>query len=208
MSRTPVLRRLQRSIRIAHFAERLNLPTQEAIDLVATAEAQAETRRLSRRELLAHGARLAGTGILLSGAWNHAYAMAKAPAVSVGVVGAGLAGLAGGRELHRAGLPVTVYEAGTRAGGRCWSLGGAFPGPVSFPGQVAERGGEFIDNLHKIMLGYAQEFKLDREDVTKEPGDVFYFFNGQLFPESRVVDEYRVFVSAMREDLQTLSAEP
>jgi len=72
VSRTPLLSRLQRSIRIAHLSECLNLPTQEALEFVAEAEAGAATRRLSRRELLAAGARIAGTGILLSGSWNRA----------------------------------------------------------------------------------------------------------------------------------------
>ncbi|HEU4798122.1 MAG TPA: hypothetical protein VFT63_04285, partial [bacterium] len=72
MSRTPLLRRLQRSIRIAHFSERLNLPTHDALELVAEAERRAATQRLTRRDLLAAGAKIAGTGILLSGSWNRA----------------------------------------------------------------------------------------------------------------------------------------
>jgi monoamine oxidase len=81
----------------------------------------------------------------------------------------------------------------------------AFHFATFFPGQIAERGGEFIDNLHKTMLGYAQRFNLAKEDVNKPPGEVFYYFNGQHFPESLVVDEYREFVAAMHIDLRLLS---
>jgi len=77
-----------------------------------------------------------------------------------------------------------------------------------FPGQVAERGGEFIDTPHKTLLAYIREFGLALEDVDKEPGEVFYFFNGQSYPEAAVVDEYRAFVAAMRDDLRQLSNEP
>ena len=83
------------------------------------------------------------------------------------IVGAGLAGLACGDELRQHGVRATIYEASDRAGGRCFSLGGAFPGPVAFPDQVVERGGEFIDTEHKTMIRYAQRFGLALEDVTK-----------------------------------------
>ena len=74
-----------------------------------------------------------------------------------------------------------------------------------FPGQVAERGGELIDNLHKTMIGYASRFGLTLEDVNKVPGEVFYFFDGQRWPEVVVVDQFREFVAAMRPDLRDLS---
>jgi monoamine oxidase len=92
--------------------------------------------------------------------------------------------------------------------GRCASLGGAFPGTVTFPGQVVELGGEFIDNLHKVMLGYVREFNLELENLSKQPGEVFYYVNGQRYSESVVVDEFRDFVDGMRDDLRTLSGEP
>jgi monoamine oxidase len=120
----------------------------------------------------------------------------------VGIVGAGLAGLACADELTRAGVVPTVYDASTRVGGRCHSLRGFFPG------QVAERGGEFIDNLHKTMLGYARRFDLAREDVTKVPGEVTYFFGGRHVAESEVVDEFRAFVPAMRQDLRASTGAP
>jgi monoamine oxidase len=127
-----------------------------------------------------------------------AWAAAGPANLNVGIVGAGLAGLACGYELKKKGVAATVYEAATRAGGRCWSLRGLFPG------QVAERGGEFLDNLHKTMLGYTQEFGLALEDVEKLPGEVFYYFDGRHYPESAVVEEYRALVAAMRDDLRTL----
>src|SRR3990172_5568739 len=56
------------------------------------------------------------------------------------------------------------------------------------------------------MLGYAQEFNLQLEDVEKEPpGEVFYFFNGQRFRECKVVDEYRNLVASMHDDLRMLT---
>lgn len=67
------------------------------------------------------------------------------------------------------GIRATLFEAAERIGGRCWS-----PRNV-FPGQVVERGGEFIDTAHKAMLAYANEFGLALEDVNKNPGEVFYF---------------------------------
>ena len=58
------------------------------------------------------------------------------------------------------------------------------------------------------MLGYAQQFGLTLEDVAKQPGEVFYYFNGQRYQESVVVDEYRNLVTAMRADLLKLSNAP
>lgn len=145
--------------------------------------------RLSRRTLL--------SGVAAS-AW------AAPPAASnldVAIVGAGLAGLSCADQLQAKGLTPTVYEAASRPGGRCWSLSGFFPG------QVAERGGEFLDTGHKTMINYARRFGLPLEDVNKQPGDIRYFFRGQVYAESQVVAEYRAFVDAMRYDLRQLSKE-
>jgi monoamine oxidase len=73
---------------------------------------------------------------------------------TVTVIGAGLAGLAAAYELHRAGWKVIVLEARPRVGGRVYSV-------RSFlHGQVAEGGGEFIEESHTRVLSYAREFKL------------------------------------------------
>ena len=119
----------------------------------------------------------------------------------VGIVGAGIAGLACADALADNGVRATIYEAATPVGGRCFSLRNFFPG------QVVERGGEFIDTPHKTMLRYARRFGLALEDVSKEPGDVFYHLGGQLIPEDVVVDEFRDFIQVMRLDVRRLSNE-
>ncbi|HYP14623.1 MAG TPA: FAD-dependent oxidoreductase [Bryobacteraceae bacterium] len=125
----------------------------------------------------------------------------------VGIVGAGLAGLACADELRKVGIRATLYEASDRAGGRCFSMSGS----SLFPGQVIERGGELIDNLHKTMLGYVKEFRLTLEDVGKQPGELFYYFpdiSKDRIPEAKIVEEFRAFVPAMRADLRRLSPQP
>lgn len=161
---------------------------------------------VSRRHLLTAGGKLAAAGVLAAipaaGAFSAASAAPKLPAASVGIVGAGLAGLVCADHLQSAGMAPHLYDAAERVGGRVRSLAGFFPA------QVAERGGEFIDTGHKTMIAYARQFGLTLEDVNKEPGDVAYYLNGRHYPESAVVDEFRAFVAVMRSDLRTLSRAP
>jgi monoamine oxidase len=202
MSRSPRLSHVARALRIARFCNDHRLTTAEGLDRVRHAEARHAAVRCNRREWLNTVARVAVAGAAASVASPVDRLLAGAPeppVIDVGIVGAGLAGLACADALAGRGLRAAVYDASARTGGRCWSL------PGFFPGQVAERGGEFIDNLHKTMLQYANRFGLAVEDVTKQPGEVFYFFGGQPIPESAVVEEFRDFVGVMRLDLVRLS---
>jgi monoamine oxidase len=204
MARSAAFQSLARTIRIARFCDRHGLATREGLERAAAPEAV--DRGASRREFLAGAAKLGVVGAIgaVAGPPGWALAARRPPSGDVAIIGAGLAGLACGDELRRHGVLATIYEASDRSGGRCFSLGGAFPGPVDFPGQVVERGGEFIDNEHKTMIGYAQRFGLALEDVTKGHEDVFYYFFGQHHSESEVVDELRALVDAMRDDLRTV----
>ena len=156
-----------------------------------------ERAAISRRRFL--GGTAAASALALT---HRAWGAPKTPSVDVGIVGAGLAGLQCAYTLASKGVVATLYDASSRVGGRQFSLRGMFPG------QNVERGGELIDNLHKTMLGWVQTLKLTREDMTKAPGELFYHFGGQRIPEATIVDEYRAFVAAMRDDLRVSTGAP
>ena len=204
MGRTPLFAKIARAMQIARFCEDNRLSTEEGLQRIREHLLNERAVRQTRREWVTAVARAgaaAAAASVLSPA-QRLFAGAPASSIDVGVVGAGIAGLACADALAASGIRPRVYEAGTRVGGRCISLRNLFPG------QIAERGGEFIDTPHKTMLRYAKRFNLALEDVSKEPGDVFYHLRGALIPESAVVDEFRDFVAVMHVDLRRMSNEP
>lgn len=201
MSHSEIFRKLAHTLGIVHYCQQHNISTNEGWEKISALKEMMAVRKTKRREFLADLGKLTlvgGTVGIGSGYIHRTLAAPSSVDAKIAIVGAGLAGLACGYELQQKGIKATLYEASERTGGRCYSLGGVFPG------QVAERGGEFIDNLHKTMLGYVREFKLELEDLSKEPGEVFYYFNGQRYSELAVVDEFRSFVNVMRNDLRQI----
>jgi NADPH-dependent 2,4-dienoyl-CoA reductase/sulfur reductase-like enzyme len=67
-------------------------------------------------------------------------------------VGAGMAGLACADTLRVRGIRATLHEGRERVGGRVWSMGASFAGPVEFPGQVVERGGALRRDRDLVRL--------------------------------------------------------
>jgi monoamine oxidase len=204
MARTTAFRSFARLLTAALLAERQGCSADDAVGALQELTQAQTSSRISRRQFLlgtgATGATLA-LGTIMGFPLRVAEAKPLPSLLSVGIVGAGLAGLACADTLKTLGIRASIYEASDRTGGRCWSL------PGYFPGQVAERGGELIDNLHKTMLGYAKRFGLAIEDVNKQQGEIFYHFAGQRHSEAAVVAEFRDFVSVMRVDLNRLSQE-
>jgi monoamine oxidase len=191
-------------LRIARLAERCERTGESAEDAIGQEGVQDEDRRRLFQGATA-GAAIAAAGVLAPGAWAAATqavqtAVAKVTNTrGVAIVGAGIAGLACATELARLGVNARVFEAGTRVGGRMFSLRGFFPG------QVAERGAEFIGTSHHVMLGYARQLKLQLEPFTR-PGVEKFHFAGRAYSESQVVDEYRAFTAAIGDELARIQA--
>lgn len=138
MARTPLLDGLQRAAARA-------------------AADHAEETGTTRRAFLAR------TGALTAGAMAAGLPVRSARAAGgprIVVVGAGLAGLVATYRLQQAGYAPQLFEASDRAGGRCWTIRGAFA-----DGQIAEHGGELIDTNHNAIRQLIQELGLTTDNL-------------------------------------------
>lgn len=194
MARTRVFDRIQNLWRVAAHCERSGEPAAEALPRLREAAA-------SRRRVLQIAGATAGLGLA------SALPLRAAPGAGgadVAVVGAGFAGLYAASLLAGKGAMPTVFEAGDRVGGRVWTLRGFFAG------QVAERGAELIDTTHSTLRGLANAFGLTLESYAANqlPGEEAFYFAGRHWTEAQVVDEFRAFVPAMKQDLNKLGNGP
>ena len=79
------------------------------------------------------------------------------------IVGAGLAGLAAGYELKRAGHTPIILEAQQRVGGRVYTLRDPFT-----EGLYAEVGAMRIPRAHALTMEYVEKFGLKTNDFTMD----------------------------------------
>jgi monoamine oxidase len=190
MSRTPLANKLGQAASVAGEAVARDISTEQVI---------AERTGLTRREVIAGGTGLA-VAAALSGPLPRALA-ATTPRIVV--VGAGLAGLSCAYQLKQAGLRADVYEASDRVGGRCWTRRGDFA-----EGQIAEHGGELIDQGHQEVRQLAQSLGLNLDNLLA--GQVngtedFYYFDGQPYSFAQATDDLKKIWQQIHKDVSAAS---
>jgi monoamine oxidase len=176
-------------------------PLADSLESLA-AEAAAE-RNLTRRELLRDAGilGLAAAGATSIGRLISAADAALAPRTVV--VGAGLAGLSAAYRLKQAGLVAEIHEASDRVGGRCWTIRGAFA-----EGQIAEHGGELIDQGHMAIRQLAGELGLKLDNLLQaeangtEPN---YHFDGKPYSYAQATADLKQVWQKLHSDLSAAS---
>jgi monoamine oxidase len=191
MARTPLAARLEDAASIAHESSHRDLPVDRVM-----------RERITRRELLRRAAvlGLAGTAALTV---DRSDGVRAATAPRIAVVGAGLAGLTCAYRLKQAGYAATVYEASDRVGGRCWTIRNVFE-----RGQIAEHGGELIDQGHTAIRRLAKElgFTLDNLLAAQLNGtEDFYRFDGVPYTFADATDDLKGIWQQVHKDVSAAS---
>ena len=119
---------------------------------------------------------VAGLGLAAAATLGRAASASAASTSRVVVVGGGLAGLTCALRLKQAGVTAHVHEASDRLGGRCWTIRDSFD-----EGQIAEHGGELIDQGHTAIRHLAQELGLRLDNLLqaeRNGTEPLYWFDG------------------------------
>jgi monoamine oxidase len=192
MARTQLFGRLQRAASVAAEAATRNVSTDQVL-------AEHGERRLNRRDLL----KLAGATGLAAGLSTLGARPAGAATARIVVVGAGLAGLTCAYRLKQAGYAATVYEASDRVGGRCWTIRGVFA-----EGQLAEHGGELIDQGHTAIRQLAQELGLTLDNLLAAEAngtEPFYYFDRAPYSFAQATNDLKQIYQVLHRDVSEAS---
>ena len=167
---------------------------QDAVAAIAAGE------RRTTRGALVKEAGIAALGLTALGRFAAPARGAAAPRIVV--VGAGLAGLSAAYALRNAGYTAEVHEASDRIGGRCWTLRGAFA-----DGQIAEHGGELIDQGHTHIRQLAQGLglKLDNLVQAEDGTEILGWFGGAPYRYAEMTDDIKAAWQKIHADASAAS---
>lgn len=170
-------------------------PLASAVQAAATAERPTTRRRFVEQ------AGVAALGLTALGRLAAPARGATTPKIVI--VGAGLAGLSAAYALRNAGHVAEVHEASARVGGRCWTLRGAFS-----DGQIAEHGGELIDQGHTAIrqLASGLGLKLDNLLQAEQSGtEVVGYFDGAPYRYAEMTDDIKAAWQKIHADVSAAS---
>lgn len=118
----------------------------------------------------------------------------------VAIVGAGAAGLTAALRLTQKGLPVHLYEASQRCGGRIFTRKN-----FNADGQFVELGAELVDSGHRDLIRLARELGLKLQNLVKnDPGCDTYWFDGQVRTEHDMRVAFRPLGRRIAADARSL----
>jgi monoamine oxidase len=198
MPRTPLLAAVARALRLADQAA---LAHRSSLDVAEEWRAAADAR-VSRRQFVSV---LGATGMVAAldaCAPRRGIPRPGGTAPRVVIVGGGMAGLTAAYRLQAADVPVRVFEAQERIGGRMLSLRGHFA-----DAQVAELGGELIDTNQAHIQALARELGIELEDYTRDDAAVsrdVWHFGGQRRTDAEVVEAMRPVAEHVRRDVAAM----
>jgi len=193
MPRTPLADRLAEAASSAAEARRRGVPTDEVLD----------ERRTTRRRFLRDAGAVAAAAAGATALGTRAPVARAASAGRIVIVGGGLAGLTSAYRLKQAGVNAQLYEASDRIGGRCWTRRGDF-----LEGQIAEHGGELIDQGHTQTRQLAQELGLKLDNLLRaEPNgtEPFYYFDEAPYTYAQAVDDLNGIYQKLHKDVSAAS---
>jgi monoamine oxidase len=190
VARTPLGNLLQEAASIAGESSTRDVPVERVLD-----------ERITRRELLRRGAILGVAGTAALALPSARVRAATAPRIAV--IGAGLAGLTCAYRLRQAGYSATVYEASNRVGGRCWTIRDVFD-----KGQIAEHGGELIDQGHTAIRQLARELGLPLDNLLAAQlngTEDFFRFDGAPYSFADATDDLKAIWQQIHTDVSAAS---
>jgi monoamine oxidase len=195
VARSELFRKLREILTAADIARRTGRRPEEVL------AARGARRGPSRRDVL-RGALGTAAFVPLAAACGDD---AGSSETAVAVIGGGIAGLHCAYRLAGAGVPVTVYEASSRAGGRMFTARGMFADD-----QICELGGELVDTGHVTIQALADEFGLTLDDLPAATAglrpDTFHF-DGAVVADADIVDAFTPVAAQMATTVSTAEAD-
>ena len=193
MARTPLLRAFARLAEEHRTAEHLGIPPAEL-------RGQRAEAAFDRGDFLKR-AGIAGAGFAAVPASLRMSRRPSATAPRIAIVGGGIAGLNAALVLADKNVSATIYEAGTRIGGRMHSdTSGYFSND-----QVSEYCGELIDTAHQTIRALAKRFNLATVDLlAAQPSgstDTYHFL-GVDYPVAQADADFQQIAPTLKSQLK------